>query len=113
MRRQDRWKSGPRINNELSPTTESRSEELLGRYEKLLETIEKTVVDDRGRIYIPKSIRNRLKIRIGDKLLIVPNDDYLVIRKMKSLKERKLSIDRFRPERLTVHGRGNDTRSET
>ena len=90
MRKRDHWKSGPRTNNELSLTTESRSEELPARYEELLETIEKTIVDDRGRIYIPKNIRNRLKIRLGDKLLIIPGDDHLVIRKMKNLKERKL-----------------------
>jgi AbrB family looped-hinge helix DNA binding protein len=88
-RTRDHWKSlsGPRINDELC--TRSRSVESAAKYEELLGTIEKTVVDGRGRIYIPKSIRNRLKIGAGDRLLIVPTNDRLEIRKLKS-RERKL-----------------------
>lgn len=44
-----------------------------------LDRTKKTIVDDRGRIYLPIDIRRRLGIIEGDQLLIVLIDDCLKI----------------------------------
>ena len=47
--------------------------------EEIFDKTLKTVVDDRGRIYIPRNIRRQLGIKEGDKLLIFIADEYLEI----------------------------------
>jgi AbrB family looped-hinge helix DNA binding protein len=54
--------------------------------EEIFEKTTKTIVDDRGRIYIPKNIRRQLGIKEGDKLLIVLVDDCLEIYTRMALK---------------------------
>jgi len=60
--------------------------------EELLEKITKTVIDDRGRVYIPKSIRRELAIKEGDKLFIEVVDGYLKIYTRRALNTRVLSV---------------------
>jgi len=58
----------------------------LSKIEEFLDKITKTVVDDRGRIYIPKKIRRQLAIKEEDELFIELVDNYLKIYTRKALK---------------------------
>jgi len=62
----------------------------LSNFEEILEKITKTVIDDKGRIYIPKKIRRQLAIKEGDKLFIEIVDGYLKIYTRKALKTQHL-----------------------
>jgi AbrB family looped-hinge helix DNA binding protein len=46
---------------------------------KMLESLFKTSLDDRGRIYLPKEVRDRLSIREGDKIYIKVENNRLVL----------------------------------
>lgn len=46
---------------------------------KVLEKFFKTTLDERGRIYVPKEIRNRLSIKLGAKIYIKIQGDHLIL----------------------------------
>ncbi len=46
---------------------------------KMLEEFFKTALDDRGRIYLPKEIRDRFSIKEGDKIYIKVEGNRLVL----------------------------------
>ena len=47
-----------------------------------METIEITSVSSRGQIVIPQSLRNRMKIREGEKFVIIGEDNTIVLKKL-------------------------------
>jgi len=59
----------------------------------VLESFFKTTLDDRGRIYLPKEVRDKLSIREGDKIYIKVEDNRLTLytAKMIEREQRKTS----------------------
>lgn len=47
-----------------------------------MEKIEITSVSSRGQIVIPQSLRDKLKIREGEKFIVIGEDNTLVLRKI-------------------------------
>ena len=47
-----------------------------------MEKIEITSVSSRGQVVIPQSLRDRLKIKEGEKFIIIGEDDTLVLKKL-------------------------------
>ena len=45
--------------------------------------VEKARIDSRGRLVIPKRMREKLKLREGEEVLIIPEKDGLLIKKQK------------------------------
>jgi len=57
---------------------------------ELLEALEKfrpVRIDERGRIYIPKAVRERLQIKLGDKVYIKTENDYFAVHTTRSVKK--------------------------
>ena len=46
---------------------------------KMLENLFKTTLDYRGRIYLPKVVRDRLSIKEGDKIYIKVENSHLIL----------------------------------
>lgn len=46
---------------------------------KVLESFFKTPLDARGRIYLPKEVRDRLSIKEGDKIYIKVESNHLIL----------------------------------
>jgi AbrB family looped-hinge helix DNA binding protein len=53
--------------------------ESLTRIIKMLENLFKTTLDARGRIYLPKEVRDRLFIKEGDKIYIKVENNHLIL----------------------------------
>lgn len=47
-----------------------------------MENIEITSVSSRGQIVIPQSLRNRMKIREGEKFVVIGEDNTIVLKKV-------------------------------
>lgn len=47
-----------------------------------MESVEITSVSSRGQIVIPQSLRNKMKIREGEKFVVIGEDNTLVLRKL-------------------------------
>ncbi|MEK6872246.1 MAG: AbrB/MazE/SpoVT family DNA-binding domain-containing protein [Nanoarchaeota archaeon] len=47
-----------------------------------MENVEITSVSSRGQIVIPQSLRNRMKIREGEKFIIIGEDNTIVLKKL-------------------------------
>ncbi len=47
-----------------------------------MENIEITSISSRGQIVIPQSLRNRMKIREGEKFVVIGEDDAIVLKKL-------------------------------
>lgn len=60
---------------------------------KMLEVLFKTTLDARGRIYLPKEVRDRLSIKEGDKIYIKMEKGCLVLYTARMIKKelRKIS----------------------
>jgi len=48
-----------------------------------MENIEITSVSSRGQVVIPQSLRDKLKIREGEKFVVIGEDNTIVLRKLK------------------------------
>lgn len=51
-----------------------------------------TKLDERGRIYIPKTLRERLQIRLGDKIYIKIENDHFTVYTVRGMKKRFMQI---------------------
>ena len=49
-----------------------------------METIEITSESSRGQIVIPQSLRDKLKIREGEKFVVIGEDDTIVLKKLET-----------------------------
>ncbi len=58
--------------------------------EEILSKFAKTMVDDRGRVYIPKTFRERLTIKEGDEVYIKLEEDHLKVYTAKFLSKEAL-----------------------
>jgi len=61
----------------------------------MLETLEKLYkarLDERGRIYIPKVVRESLQIKLGDRIYIKIEDDHFAVYTTKTIKKRLIQI---------------------
>lgn len=47
-----------------------------------MENVEITSVSSRGQIVIPQSLRNRMKIREGEKFVVIGEDNTIVLKKL-------------------------------
>ena len=54
---------------------------------ELLDKLFKSKLDERGRIYIPKIVREKLSLKPGDKIYIKIDDETLVVLTMKAIKK--------------------------
>jgi len=57
-----------------------------------LETLCKARLDERGRIYIPKVVRERLQIKLGDRIYIKIENDQFTVYTTRSIKKRLVQI---------------------
>jgi len=61
----------------------------------ILETLEKLCrvrLDERGRIYLPKVVRERLQIKLGDRIYIEIENDHFAVYTIKAIKKRLTQI---------------------
>jgi len=54
---------------------------------QLLDKLFKSKLDERGRIYIPKTVRKRLFLRAGDKIYIKIEDESFLVLTTKAIKK--------------------------
>ncbi|UCC27696.1 MAG: AbrB/MazE/SpoVT family DNA-binding domain-containing protein [Candidatus Bathyarchaeota archaeon] len=54
---------------------------------ELLDNLYKSKLDDRGRIYIPKSVRERLSIKLGDTIYIKSNEESFSVFTRRAMKK--------------------------
>ena len=47
-----------------------------------MENIEVTSISSRGQVVIPQNLRDKLKIREGEKFVVIGEDDTIVLRKL-------------------------------
>lgn len=57
--------------------------------------MEKIKVDPKGRIMIPSDVRERMKIREGTEVNIIPKEDYIILCKSSSASEFKDASSRL------------------
>jgi AbrB family looped-hinge helix DNA binding protein len=57
--------------------------------------MEKVKVDTKGRIMIPSNVRERMKIREGTEVNIIPKEDYIILCKSSTVTEFKNAADRL------------------
>ncbi len=57
-----------------------------------LETLRIAKLDERGRIYLPKAVREQLQIKLGEKIYIKIEEEHLVLYTTSSLKKRLRQI---------------------
>jgi len=57
-----------------------------------LEKLCKTRLDERGRIYVPKVVRERLQIKLGDRIYIKIENDHFAVYTTKTIKKRLIQI---------------------
>lgn len=58
---------------------------------EIFEDLEKVYIarlDERGRIYLPKAVRERLQMKFGDKLYIKILDDHIAVYTMHAVRKR-------------------------
>jgi len=65
---------------------------------EIFEKLSKSRLDERGRMYIPKLVRERLQIKKGDRIYIEAKDGYFIVYTVKAI-ERAL----VKQEKLTSH----------
>ena len=91
-------KTNTYLNNPNLPTGDSTFEytpEMAAQYKKCRDKIEYfasnffyiTTLDDRGRIYLPKKIRNKLKVKAGERVYIYLNKDNVTIFSKQKLRQ--------------------------
>lgn len=61
--------------------------------------MEKIKVDPKGRIVIPRNIREKMKIREGMEISIIPREDYIILCKSSSASEFKDAANRLAQQR--------------
>jgi len=57
-----------------------------------LETLYKARLDERGRIYIPKVVREGLQINLGDRIYIKIENDHFTVYTTRAVKKRLIKI---------------------
>jgi len=57
-----------------------------------LENLRKARLDDRGRIYIPKVVRERLQIKLGERIYIKIENDHFAVYTTKAIKKQLIQI---------------------
>lgn len=55
---------------------------------ELLDKLFKSKLDERGRIYIPKNVREKLSLNPGDKIYIRIEDESFIVLTLKAVKKR-------------------------
>ena len=60
---------------------------------ELLDKLFKSKLDERGRIYIPKTVREKLSLKPGDKIYIKIEDESFIVLTIKSVKKRLRKIE--------------------
>jgi len=63
-----------------------------------LEKFFKTIMDYRGRIYVPKYVRRKLLIKEGDRVYIKIENDHFKVYTAKALKSQTEEQDRKKPK---------------
>jgi len=59
---------------------------------EVLEKLCKARLDDRGRIYIPKVVRERLQIKLGERIYIKMENDHFTVYTTRVIKKRLMQI---------------------
>jgi len=63
------------------------------KFATFLKNLMKTTIDERGRIYIPKTIRQKLSIKSGDQLFLLMENDHFIVYTVEALaKKIKLEL---------------------
>ena len=66
--------------------------------------MEKIKVDPKGRIMIPRNVREKMKIYEGMEINIIPKEDYIILCKSSTSSEFKDAADRL-AQQIATHGR--------
>jgi len=60
---------------------------------EMLESFFKSKVDSRGRIYLPKEVREKLSIKTGDKVYLKIQNDCIIVLTLKALDMNRFTFD--------------------
>jgi len=66
--------------------------------------MEKVKVDTKGRIILPSNVRERMKIREGTEISVIPREDYILLCKSSTAREFKDAASRL-AQQIAKRGR--------